>query len=266
MRELLTKLVLTPINLPFESTKYKSIFLNCISQTLIVKRLINVLAFTVVITLVIVSILIIVVINIDFFDKTKYAFSFTPNGIEAYLNKYGKYGGLFTLAIASAAAFSGLRSLGESIRANQDRLKQDRFTEWKNAVSIRIKEIEDETLIIRLFAERRYHLFSVLYGYKFELLDKNQLVTLFDIMRDMVPSFEKNSGYYKFDGVYQNNEYSYYYSTFEFVFLGGLDKKYPGVENDLKALYLGCLPANRIIDKVRFKETLEKKRWNNYVC
>lgn len=227
------------------------------------KKLNNLLTVFVIITIA-ASAVVIALIHIELF---KYHFSFTTTGIENYLDRYGDYKGLFTLTIASVAALSGLKSLGESIKANKERIKQDRFNEWKNGLEIRLNEISNnDPYIFKIFTQRRYRLFSVLYEHDFEIKDAGHLLMIFSIFKDVIPVFEEHNPWRnKLNGIYRDREHTYAFEAFCSVLYGGIDQCYADTKNDLKQLYLDNLPANRHIDATLYKTTFEDKRWPTVV-
>lgn len=85
---------------------------------------------------------IIAFVTIHWTLSNKYSFSFSPDGINTYLTAFGQYEALFTATVATIAAYFGLLRLKVATDANNDKLKQDRFSEWKTVLDIRFIEIE----------------------------------------------------------------------------------------------------------------------------
>jgi hypothetical protein len=213
------------------------------------------------------SVLAIILIHINLFDGKQYGFSFTVSGIEFYLNQFGEHKGLFTLTIASVAALAGLKSLGESTKANQERIKQDRFMEWKNALEKRVDEIiEKDPYMDRIFIQHRYQLFTILYGMDFNVKNHSQLVEIFEVFKNATDFLESQSKWHmKLGGIYRDDHHAYAYDSFRFVLYGGIFKEYVDAERDLNKLYLDSLPKHRIIDQKLYESTLADKRWPTVV-
>lgn len=85
---------------------------------------------------------IIAFVTIHWTLSNKYSFSFSPDGINTYLTAFGQYEALFTATVATIAAYFGLLRLKVATDTNNDKLKQDRFSEWKTVLDIRFIEIE----------------------------------------------------------------------------------------------------------------------------
>ncbi len=173
----------------------------------------------IVIILCIISVLTVVLINIDLADHSRYSFAASASGFEFYLARYGTYKDYIFNNSVSIAALGGIKGLQESIQANCDKLKQDRFLEWKNALELRIKEIvEKDQYMDREFTKRRYQIFSILYRDNFEIASYEQLKEIFEVFKDVIPFLEEqNKRHISLGGIYPDGEYSYAFDSFKFV-------------------------------------------------
>jgi hypothetical protein len=194
-----------------------------------------------------------------------YEFSFSVNGIETYLSKYGGYKALFTTTVATIVAYLGLLRLKAATDANVEKVKQDRFVEWKSVLETRLIDIETvDPLMKRGFTKVRYNLFKKLYDIDFSILDKNQLKDIFDstFKKEGLPQFfeSQNLKLMSMGEIYLNEKYSYSFDSFRFIFCGCLDNSYPDLVLDLKNLYLELLPPERLIDEVGYRFALTEYR------
>lgn len=193
----------------------------------------------------------------------KYSFSLSPTGINNYLTALGQYKALFTATVATIAAYFGLHRLNAANVANSDKLKQDRFSEWKTVLDIRFIEIEKtDPYMRREFTRVRYNLFRQLYDLNFSISNNAQLTQIFQsTFQDLVRFFEEqNNRHIGMGGVYLNNNFSYSLDSFRFLLLGSIDANYPEISQDLRTLYLATLDPNRIIDSNMFMAAQQNYR------
>jgi len=190
-------------------------------------------------------------------ELSKKTFSFSPRGIDNYLRTLGSYKTLFTATIATIAAYFGLHRLKAAVDANLQKLQQDRFAEWRSVLDVSLVRIEGtDNYMKREFIRSRYKLFQRLFPINFAIGSKSQLESIFDeIFRDSVYTFEEqNKNYIKIGGLYLNQEHSYSFDSFRYLFISCLDTCYIDLESDLKNLYLERLP-NRLIDPEGYRLT-----------
>lgn len=193
----------------------------------------------------------------------KYSFSFSPEGIETYLISFGKYKTLFTATVATIAAYFGLHRLKAATDANSDKLRQDRFSEWKTVLDIRFIEIEKyDPYMKREFVRVRYNLFRQLYGINFSITNNAHLTQIFQsTFQDLARFFEEhNKKHIGMGGIYPNNTYSYSLDSFRFLFLGSLDNTYGDIVRDLQLLYLASIDPNRMINANMYQAALQNYR------
>jgi hypothetical protein len=217
-------------------------------------KIFNGLLMTIIIILIFMSVL--ALGTIHWFLYNEYSFSFSPNGIDNYLASFGQYKALFTATVATIAAYFGLHRLKVATDANIDKLRQDRFSEWKTILDIRLIEIEKVDPYMRKeFTRVRYNLFLKLYAVNFSIKDNSQLTEIFQsIFQDLTRLFEEqNNKQIGMGGIYSTNKYSYSFDSFQFLFLGSLDGNYPEIQRDLHTLYLAALDPNRYIDNNEFR-------------
>ena len=212
----------------------------------------NVLFLVIIAILTLMSLAAIVFIHWTFFDITKYSISITPIGINNYLSAYGNYNALFAATIATIAAYFGLLQL-------KDKLKQDRFSEWKTVLDIMFIEIEKfDPYMRREFTRVRYSLFRQLYNLNFNIENNAQLTQIFQTtFQDRVIFFEtQNNKHIGMGGAYPTDRYSYSFNSFQFLLRGCFDNVYTEINNDLLNLYVANLPADRIIDAEMYQTAL----------
>ena len=193
----------------------------------------------------------------------KYSFSFSPEGIETYLISFGKYKTLFTATVATIAAYFGLHRLKAATEANSDKLRQDRFSEWKTVLDIRFIEIEKyDPYMKREFVRVRYNLFRQLYDLNFSITNNAQLTQIFQsTFQDLARFFEEqNNKHIGMGGSYPNNTYSYSLDSFRFLLLGSLDNTYADIVRDLQLLYLASIDPNRMINTNMYQTALQNYR------
>ncbi len=224
-------------------------------------KIFNGLLLTIIVILIFMSLVALVTIHWTLCDK--YSFSFSPEGINNYLTAFGQYKALFTATVATIAAYFGLHRLKAATDANSDKLKQDRFSEWKTVLDIRFIEIEKaDPFMRREFTRVRYNLFRQLYDLNFSITNNTQLTQVFQsTFQDLARFFEEqNNKHVGMGGVYPNNTYSYSFDSFRFLVLGSVDTIYPEIVRDLQTLYLAALDQNRMIDANMFRTAQQNYR------
>lgn len=210
--------------------------------------------------IIIVAMCMFVLSSIAFFSIQKMLFrnhfEFSPDGINFYINQFAKYNGLFAATIALIVAYYGIERLRAAERANIDKVRLDRYSDWKTITDARLDVVKDENpLFNREFINIRYQLFEDLYP-AFSIESKKQLQTLFNkYFATLVPAFESNNKKQQgFGATYQSPDQSYFGQNFLFVFLGSLTgKNYENVGEDLLEMYVASLPSNRFIDPVAYQ-------------
>lgn len=192
-----------------------------------------------------------------------YSFSFSPDGIETYLISFDKYKTLFTATVATIAAYFGLHRLKVATDANSDKLRQDRFSEWKTVLDIRFIEIEKfDPYMKREFVRVRYNLFRQLYDLNFSIANNAQLTQIFQsTFQDLARFFEEqNNRNIGMGGIYPNNSYSYSFDSFRFLLLGSVDIIYTDIVRDLQLLYLASIDPSRMIDAKMYQTAQQNYR------
>lgn len=224
-------------------------------------KIFNWLLLGIIVILILMSLIAIVTIHWTLFDK--YSFSFSPEGIDNYLVSFGQYKGLFTATVATIAAYFGLHRLKAATDANSDKVRQDRFSEWKTVLDIRFIEIEKyDPYMKREFIRVRYNLFRQLYDLKFSIENNAQLTQIFlSTFQELARFFEEqNNKYIGMGGAYPNNTHSYSFDNFRFLFLGSVDIIYPSIVSDLQTLYLAALDPNRMINANLYRTAQQNYR------
>lgn len=189
------------------------------------------------------------------FDLFNYPFNFSPKGLNEYLNSFFQYSGLFTATITLIVAYFGIKRFEAADTANYDKVKLDRYSDWKIVTDIRIDEIEENSKRFRReFYKIRYNLFMDLYLSNISIKDKNQLKKIFDLhFKERIAFFDemtkKNIG---MGSIYRNEEYTYFFDDLYYIFVGSLNETYDSIYYDFKQLYVANLNPNRIIDEDLF--------------
>ncbi|MDR6156609.1 MULTISPECIES: hypothetical protein [Chryseobacterium] len=180
-------------------------------------------------------------------------------GLNNYIKEFSEFKELFAATITLIVAYFGILRLTTAEVANREKVKQDRFNEWKNLLDIRIIEVEkNNNFFKRQFADLRWKLFERLYENKMEINSAKELNKIFDDkMRSSVRFLEENNDKYFGKEVSPDKHYSYMYTDFQFIFLGLLDKYYDGMEDDLKNIILNSLNPQRVINYDRYISTFK---------
>jgi hypothetical protein len=223
-------------------------------------KILNAMLVTVIAILIVMSILALAVIHLTFFDKQIYTSSFTPTGINNYLNGLGEYKALFTATVATIAAYFGLLRFKAAADQNRDKLKMDRFSDWKTVLDVRFIEIEkNDPYMKKEFIRIRYHYFNQLYDMKFNIATKTDLTTIFNTtFKDLVEFFEnQNNKNIRMGGTHPTCAHSYSLDAFRYLFLGCVDNSYPEIKVDLDSLYVANLPTDRSIDLDLYNSALQ---------
>lgn len=189
----------------------------------------------------------------------KYDLVFNPAGIETYLLALGKYKTLYAATVATATAYFGLHRLHAATEANRQKEKQDRFTEWRTVLDIRMMETEKPDPKMKgIFTKLRYELFCVLYYMNFVVQDKASLERTFAIFRDHVAHMELfNDKYMHMGGVYRDAQHGYAFDSFRYLLLNSADTVYDNAAKDLYQMYISALPSGRTIDKALYESSLD---------
>lgn len=223
-------------------------------------KILNGLLLTAIAILIAMSVLALIFIHWTL--SAKYTFSFSPNGINNYLAAFGDYKVLFTGTVATMAAYFGLHRLKVATDANLQKVKQDRFSEWKSVLDIRFIEIEKlDPFMKREFIRIRHNLFEQLYDRNFNVADKAQLtqIVLAIFPQALIHIFEThNNMRIGVNGVYPRYTYAYSFDSFQFLFLGCLDNVYGESRADLQTLYVAQLPAEKHIDVEMYNAAIAK--------
>jgi hypothetical protein len=185
--------------------------------------------------------------------------TFSPTGIDNYLSSFANYKYLFTGTIATCSAYFGLLRVKATLDSNLDKIKQDRFGEWKTIVQLRCSEIEAlEPKMTREIIKIRRPIYNYLYDKNFEIKNINELTELFNAnISNLVGFFENTNKKQLQIGIYRNNQHSYSFDSFRFVFYGMLDSWYDEMIDDLETLYIANLPNGRMINEGHYLTALQ---------
>ncbi|MGK6344355.1 hypothetical protein ACMGDK_19260 [Chryseobacterium sp. DT-3] len=188
-------------------------------------------------------------------------FEFSPEGISFYISQFAHYNGLFAATISLIVAYYGIERLKAAERANIDKIKLDRYSDWKIITDTRIDIVKDENpLFRREFINIRYKLFEDLYP-AFSIENKKQLQILFNkYFAALIPAFESNNkNQQRLGGIYSSLDHSYFGQNFLFVFLGSITgEKYDKAGDDLLEMYNDNLQEDRIVNSLAYQSALDR--------
>jgi len=175
----------------------------------------------------------------------------SPEGISFYITAFSKYYGLFAATITLIVAYYGIERLRAAERANNDKVKLDRYADWRIITDVRLQVVkEDNPRFLEEFVRIRYKLFEDVYP-SFSIHNKKELQDLFDkYFAYLVLAFETlNKKHQDFGGIYPSNDHSYFGGNLLYVFMGSLTgEKYEGANEDFKEIYLAKLDPERVIN------------------
>jgi hypothetical protein len=196
-------------------------------------------------------------------DLSKQELIFSPESVNVYIASFGEYESLFAATLGVAGAYFAFLQLKSAVNTYKDKIRYDYFTEWKITLEIRLREVEaDEPYMNREFTKLRYQLFLQLYEMKFSILTREQLEQVFEQhFKNEVGFLEtKNKKHEGMGGIYPDQNYSYSFDNFRFVFLGCLNNFYEKIEADLQSIYVKNLPKPRTIDQQAYVFALKNYR------
>lgn len=225
-------------------------FYNFLSQDIVqyISKIFNYIIMAVAIILLVVSILAFVSKQYELFSTS---LSISSEGVSFYLKQFSKFYGLFGATITLIVAYYGIERLKAAERANYDKVKLDRYADWRLVTDIRIDLIKDENpLFRREFYKIRYQLFEVLYP-DFSISDHAHLTLLFNkYFKNDIVSFENNNkNQQRMGGIYRSSTHHYFGEDLLFVFLGSLSgKNYDAVNEDFLQLYIDNLSSERLVN------------------
>ena len=205
-------------------------------------KIFEVIFLTIIIILVFMSFIALVSIHWALYNN--YSFSFSPVGINTYLTAFCQYKVLFISFITVITAYFGLLRLQVETDTNKDRIKQDRFLEWKTRLDILFVEIESRDPDMKKeFIKIRDKFFSQIYEINFSISNKEQLIQIFQKnFQGIIGCFEiYNKRFIENGGFYQNQNSSYSFDSFRYLLLNSFDETYTDMKTDLEKLYLTVL-------------------------
>lgn len=201
------------------------------------------------------SIITFIIIQIELL---KHKLELNPTGINYYLKSFSTYKELFTGTIALIVAYFGILRFQAAEIANKDKVSQDRYSDWKNLIDLRILEVEKyNPFLKREFARLRYNLFQKLYSKKMAINSVKELNEIFDDKFKKTLRFleEMNDKHINCGGVYRDKKYTYFFNDFHFIFMGCLDEYYDKISVDLEKIFLSSLDSNRTVDEKLFESS-----------
>jgi hypothetical protein len=194
------------------------------------------------------SLLAFIFIHLEIF---KNKFQLDLNGLNYYFESLAKFKELFAGTITLIVAYYGIQRFQAAEIANKDKIKLDRFSDWKTITEIRMNEFKDvNKKFSREFSRIRYNFYNDLYSKNMSIKNKAELKLIYDkYFKNLTRFFEETTNdFIGMGGIYLNQEYTYFFDDFYFVFIGCLDNSYNEIYKDTKELYLSNLDAERIIN------------------
>lgn len=192
--------------------------------------------------------------QIAFFNTADYSLNLGLEGINNYLTAFGKYKELYSSIIITFAAYFGLWQLKASndantasLAANEERIKQIRFSEWKSTVETTFNEVDENNIFMKNeFIGIRQKLFNQLYVINFTINNKTTLSEIFnENIKYFVETFESGEKEYLEIVDYSYATQIYSFDTFCLIFRKCIEYQYSSMFEDLRALYLQNLNPNR---------------------
>ncbi|MAO17269.1 MAG: hypothetical protein CMH44_10415 [Muricauda sp.] len=223
-------------------------------------RILNIILIIIICILLLMSTIALIAIH---WSLSEHHIDFSPKGLETYLSAFGNYKALFTGTIAVCSVYFGLQRVKVSEEANREKIKQDYFNEWKTIIQVRAAEVDkNDKFMLREIVKIRHSLYNDLYALKFQIINKTKLTEIFDKhLKSRVRFFEEqNDKHIGMGGAYPDENYSYSFNAFLFIFWGMIDKGYDNLGQDLKEIYLENMDSNRFIDKANYKIALQNYR------
>ncbi|MCG1037074.1 hypothetical protein [Polaribacter sargassicola] len=211
------------------------------------QKIFNIVIITFSIILSLFSLLAFLIVHLELIERN---FQFDLEGINNYFAEITKFKELFAGTITLILGFYGLKRLKTAEKSHKEKIKNDRFSDWKSITDLRINEIGAENKIfVREFSRMRYNLFEDIYANKMSILNKKELNLIFDKhFNHITKVFEENNKEYKgMQGIYKTEQSTYFFKDFYFVFIGSLDNYYDEIDTDLKERYLATLNIERKI-------------------
>ena len=183
-------------------------------------------------------------------DLAKRDFQFDLQGINNYFESLTQFKELFAGTITLILAYYGLQRLKTAEKANRDKVKFDRFSDWKSITELRMNECREKNkLFVREFSRLRYNLYNDIYENNMSINNKAELDSIYDKhFQGITRAFEEsNEDYRNMGGIYRNANSTYFFDDFYFVFIGCVDKFYFEIYQDIRTKYMASLDPERLI-------------------
>lgn len=203
------------------------------------------------------SLIAFVFIHIELSDRE---FQLDLEGIKNYFRALTEFRDLFAGTITLIVAYYGIQRFEAAESANIDRIKLDRYVDWKNITESRMNEIKTNNLhFSKEFSRIRFNFYNDLYENKMAINDRIQLEKIYDkYFKKRTPYFEETTNkYISLGGIYPNKDFTYFFDDFYIVFIDCLDSSYDDIFEDTKSLYVANLNPNRTINETLYNEALE---------
>jgi hypothetical protein len=210
------------------------------------QKLFNTIIVVLSLILCVFSLLAFVLVNIEL---SKHRLQIDLTGLNNYLIEVGKFKELYAATITLIVAYFAIQRLYAAEIANKDKVKLDRFSDWKNISELRMNEITpNNSFFKREFSRVRYNFFNELYDSKMSINNKTELTKIYNNhFKDLTKRFEEQTkSYISRGGYYENLDTAFFLDDFYFVFVGCVDKSYENIANDFKEVYLSNLDPNRL--------------------
>jgi len=183
-------------------------------------------------------------------DLAKREFQIDLQGINNYFESLTQFKELFAGTITLILAYYGLQRLKMAEKANRDKVKFDRFADWKSISELRMNDLREKNkLFVREFSRLRYNLYNDIYENNMSINNKAELDSIYDKhFQDITRTFEEsNENYRNMGGVYRNENSTYFFDDFYFVFIACVDNFYFQIYQDIRNKYMASLDPERLI-------------------
>lgn len=196
-------------------------------------------------------------------DLANSNFQFNLEGINNYFASLTQFKELFAGTITLILAYYGLERLKTAEKANRDKTKFDRFSDWKSITELRMNELRKKNkLFVREFSRLRYNLFNDIYDNGMSIKNEKELNLIYDKhFQNITRDFEENNDdYVGMGGIYRTATATYFFDDFYSIFIACLDSSYDKIYQDVHKKYISSLDQNRIIGEDLHQRAIAKIR------
>lgn len=203
-------------------------------------------------------------IIITFIEGLSYAVDFSANGIQFYLDSYQPFSLLYGATFVILTTNLAINRFGLLIDSNRATLKIGNRNLWIETIYYFLEEVKDkDPYMIKVFKRNILGIHDDLFDMDYKIEAKSNLESFFSkYFKDQIHDLEQqNNLHINLGGVYRDEDYSYSYDNFRYIFANMVKIKdsYTDAMNDLKEMYqaeVKSLPGYRV-DKEGFRTANE---------